>query len=152
MTRIGIAAATMIAAWLTVACGSEGSVQGPPASGDEPAPPTLDFTSIAGDWEGVMTTPTGFRSFMEITLGSRAQKGANIGTVVYDDWNCVMTLLAGEAEPPAYALDEKYVSGPTGCAEGVASLEHDPAAGALQYTFVNHDDENDTGTATLTRP
>lgn len=143
---------SLTAALLLGTCGGEAeSVQGP----EIPPPPpreTLDFGPVAGRWEGVMSTPGGFSSSLTVTLQRSALESAKVGVVVYPGWGCEMDLLAIKAEPPAYQVDERLVSGPSGCAEGYGFLTHDPSAGTLVYTFVSHANSTDTGTATLERP
>lgn len=144
-------ASLMLAALFSTACGGGDSVQGP-ANPPPPPPRMLDFAPIAGEWEGVMTTPGGFSSPLTVGLELAAEAGGRIGVVDYSGWDCVMNLHAVAAEPPDFTVDEKYVSGPPGCAEGFGYLEHDPGAGTLEYVFVSHANRNDTGTAMLRRP
>lgn len=150
-SRAGIIVMSILTPLFFGACGETESLQGP-GGGIAPPAPTLDFTPIAGSWEGVMATPGGMSSALTITLERAAQAGGRIGVVDYLSWNCVMNLHAVAAEPPDFTVEEKYVSGPPGCAEGYGFMVHDPGAGTLEYRFVNHRNRNDTGTATLRRP
>lgn len=54
---IGRVASRCLAALLFIACGGDGSAQGP--ADTAPPSPKLNFAPIAGDWAGVMTTPGG---------------------------------------------------------------------------------------------
>lgn len=150
-TDRGSSALPTLTALLFIACGGDSSVQGPEYPPPPPLP-TLDFASISGEWAGVMTTPGGFSSPLTVSFASAARVGGQIGVVDYSGWDCAMNLHAVAAEPPSFIVDEKYVSGSTGCAEGYGYLEHDADAGTLEYVFVSHADTNDTGTAILSRP
>lgn len=126
---------------LLAACGGGDSVQGPPVQGptESGQSPTLDFSAIAGEWEGTWTLPNGVSGGLEGSLNSSAGTGAAVGTA---DWffhgelDCRVDWIAVSAEPPTYVVEEDVtVNASGGCTEGRITFEHDAATQTLDFLF-----------------
>ncbi len=129
----------VLATFGTAACGSTtapGSADAPPPS--PPASATfLDFSAIAGEWEGTVTETNQPAVYpVQIALDAEAALGARVGTVDYlGGLNCGGNLMAREASDGSYVLDEFLTYG-SGCIQGGRiRLMHNAAAGTLDYEW-----------------
>lgn len=143
----GLIASSTFAVLLFAACGGGDPVQPPQAPVESPG---LDFSAIAGEWEGTWACCQGESGFLVAILKASAVEGRLIGTAQWLDEARVLesrvNWLALSAEPPMYTVEEKIVEG-TG-SEGLIFLEHNPEAGTLDWRFQFAGGAEVTGTLT----